>query len=447
MDCITRSARSGLLVASLGRTMPAAIAGSGVALALDCMGSLLTVGHDTPSKGVVEAARRALLTPDGACANAFLSSVCDSIYVHVPFCRHRCHYCDFFTIAGRDDARSAYVDALLREAQGTIPGLPMVEPTLFVGGGTPTYLPAVDLDRLLRGVRASMAIEPVEWTVEANPETVDAEIAGVLCGAGVTRVSLGMQSAQPKLLQALERQHDPESVPRAVSYLRDAGLTSLSLDLIFGIPGQTLRQVEADLEAALALEPVHLSVYGLVYEPGTPLRRRRDKGLVLQVDESLEADMYTCVQGRLAAAGFEQYEISNWALPGHRCRHNEVYWTNGNWWPLGPAAAGHVRGLRWRNIPRLGTWLETDGFSPVTDIEQVDLDGQLGESLMLGLRLLDGVPRALVNAACATPLRGANRARAIERHIESGLVRWCGEVLALTREGLLLGDVVIGDLL
>lgn len=395
----------------------------------------------------MEAAHRAFLSTDIDCSGAFLSSVCDAIYVHVPFCRHRCHYCDFFTIAGRDDARSAYVDTLLREAACTIPALPMVGPTLFVGGGTPTYLLPDDLDRLLQGVRATMAVPPVEWTVEANPETVDAVIAYVLCGAGVTRVSLGMQSAQPKLLQALERQHDPDSVPRAVSHLRSAGLSSVSLDLIFGIPGQTLAQVEADLDAALALGPVHLSVYGLVYEPGTPLRRRRDKGLVLQVDESVEADMYTCVQERLATAGFEHYEISNWALPGHRCRHNEVYWTNGNWWPLGPAAAGHVRGLRWRNVPRLGMWMETEGFAPVTDVEQVDLDGQLGEALMLGLRLLEGVPRTLVDAACATPLRGGVRHAAVERHIAGGLIVWRGDRLALTSAGLLLADVVIGDLL
>jgi oxygen-independent coproporphyrinogen-3 oxidase len=373
--------------------------------------------------------------------------VCDALYVHVPFCRHRCHYCDFFTIAGRDDARSAYVDALLKEAAATLPGLPMEAPTIFVGGGTPTYLPAEDLDRLLSGVGSLMPAAPIEWTVEANPETVDAAIAGVLVDAGVTRVSLGMQSAQPQLLKALERQHDPDSVPRAVSHLRDAGMQALSLDLIFGIPGQTLDQVSADLDAALALHPVHLSVYGLVYEPGTPLRSRRDRGLVLQVDNAVEADMYRCVQERLKAAGFEQYEISNWSLPGQRCRHNEHYWTNGNWWPLGPAAAGHIRGLRWRNAPRLANWIASEGVSPVVDIERVDIDGQLGETLMLGLRLMDGVPRMVVEAACATPKRGHKRAEAIERHLGNGLIAWRNDALALTHEGLLLGDLVIGDVL
>ena len=320
-------------------------------------------------------------------------------------------------------------------------------PTVFVGGGTPTYLEADDLHRLLAGVGEALPYAAAEWTVEANPETVDADIAAALRDGGVTRVSLGMQSAQPELLQALERQHSPESVPRAFEHLRAVGFDDLSLDLIFGIPGQCLKQVQADLEAALALEPTHLSVYGLIYEPGTPLRRRRDQGQVATVGQDLEADMYLLVQEMLAGRGYAQYEISNWALPGHVCRHNEVYWLNGNWWPLGPAAAGHAMGTRWRNVPRLKQWLESTDLPPVVDLECLDGDGRHGEVLMLGLRRLRGVQRARIDAACATPKRGAKRAGVIQVALQQGLLEWNDDHLCLTPSGLLLADRVVVDLL
>ena len=413
------------------------------------MGSRLTVRHDTPSEGTAATplALMQALAAEAACQSRVVSTLCDAIYVHVPFCRHRCHYCDFFTIAGKDDARGAYVQRLLREAQRTLPTLPMVAPTVFVGGGTPTYLDADDLAALLHGLAAQLPAKPSEWTVEANPETIDAAKAQVMREAGVHRVSVGMQSAQPGLLKALERQHDPESVPQAVQVLRAAGFEDISLDLIFGIPGQTVKDAEADLHAALAMKPSHLSVYGLVYEPGTPLRRRRDRGSIQPVEEDVEVLMYRQVQAQLAQAGFQQYEISNWALPGRRCRHNEIYWTNGNWWPLGPAASGHVRGVRWRNVPRLKQWLDSRGLPPVIDLEVRDLDGRCGEVLMLGLRQLKGVPRLRVDEALAAPLRGPARHAAINRHLGAGLLAWRAEHLCLTQSGLLLADTVIGDLL
>jgi oxygen-independent coproporphyrinogen-3 oxidase len=387
------------------------------------------------------------MCPQDGCRDNGVSSLCDAIYVHVPFCRHRCHYCDFFTLAGRDDARGAYVQRLLAEARSTLPLLPMSNPTVFVGGGTPTYLDVDDLGGLLHGLASLLPAAPSEWTVEANPETIDAPKAQVMFEAGVRRVSVGMQSAQPASLKALERQHDPDSVPRAVEVLRQAGFQSISLDLIFGIPGQTLADAQADVQAALAMSPDHLSVYGLVYEPGTPLRRRRDAGQVQQVEEEVEVGMYRQVQAMLSEAGFEQYEISNWALPGQRCRHNEVYWTNGNWWPLGPAASGHVAGTRWRTVPRLKQWLDSEGLPPIIDLETRDLDGRCGEVLMLGLRQLQGVPRLMVDQAISAPSRGQARAAAITRHLEAGLLAWREDNLCLTNDGLLLADTVIGDLL
>ena len=396
--------------------------------------------------------------PSGLTAEAVLTAsgevgACiQGLYVHVPFCVHRCHYCDFFTIAGRDGDRGAYVDRLLAEAGAAIPRMKPGLTSVFIGGGTPTHLPAADLARLLRGLRTLLdrgghAVR--EWTVEANPETVDASIAGVLAGGGVTRVSLGGQSFDTAALAVLERRHPIESVQAAFQTLRREGICDLSLDLIFGVPGlaDPLKTWAGDLDHALDLDPTHLSCYGLTYEPGTPLRRSLEQGRVEAVPEDVEGGMYELARTRLAAAGFEQYEISNWARPGHRCLHNETYWLNGNWWPLGPSASGHVDGTRWRNIPRLGPWLAGSGLSHIDTVERLDADGRAGEVLMLGLRRLDGVPRGEVEAACSTPDRGAARTHAIERHLDSGLLRWTDERLGLTSTGLLLADTVLRDLL
>ena len=374
------------------------------------------------------------------------------IYAHIPFCRHRCHYCDFFTIAGRDDAQDRFVNRMIEEWSGVWPVLPMSVRTLFVGGGTPTHLAPPLLERLLNELAEPLRSEGhplVEFTVEANPDTVDASCAATLARAGVTRVSLGAQSFASAALTALERHHDPENVGQAMTHLRAAGLTDLSLDLIFAVPGQAnpLAQWAADLDAALALQPTHLSVYGLTYEPGTPLTKRLAAGRVTRVSSDLEADMYELAIDRLAEAGFEHYEISNWARPGHRCLHNEGYWQNDSWWPLGPSASGHVAGTRWRNVPRLGPYLEGDGLPLIDRLERLDPDGVFGERLMLGLRRLDGIDRAVIDAACSTPLRGPGRRAAIEQGVKRGLVAWRENRLALTRKGLLQADSLIVELL
>jgi oxygen-independent coproporphyrinogen-3 oxidase len=374
------------------------------------------------------------------------------LYVHVPFCAHRCHYCDFFTVAGRDDQRRAFAQRLLGEADVVLPRIPPGIRTVFVGGGTPTHLPPSVLATLLTGLRERLAagghrIE--EWTLEANPDTVSDETAAVLAEAGVTRVSLGAQSFDPPALQMLERRHDPANVGQAMERLRRVGITDLSVDLIFAVP-ELKDPVEVwarDLDMALALDPTHLSCYGLTYEAGTPLRRRLDVGRIERVGEEVEADLYECARVRLEAAGFEHYEISNWARPGFRCRHNLVYWTNGNWWPLGPSASGHVEGWRWRNLPRLGPYLAGAGLPHIDSVEHLDDDGRAGEMLMLGLRLMDGVPRDRVTAACQTPERGATRTTAIEGALEAGLLQWRGDWLSLSHRGVLVADAVIGDLL
>ncbi|MEM9416149.1 MAG: coproporphyrinogen-III oxidase family protein, partial [Planctomycetota bacterium] len=263
------------------------------------------------------------------------------MYFHLPFCFHKCHYCDFYSVVdppnttqpGENDRQPALTQALIAEIQRRASQAEFRPRTIFVGGGTPTYLRPELWAQLLHTLRqvgwlpdsgptgvspadrgaGTLPVDAPEFTVEANPETVTAELMQQLAAGGVNRVSIGAQSFDNASLKQLERWHDPESVPRAVQYCRDAGIHNLSLDLIFAIPGQTLAMLERDLDALLALEPTHLSTYGLTYEPNTPLTAKLRVGQISRIDEDLERDMFELVLNKLEAAGFEHYEVSNWA--------------------------------------------------------------------------------------------------------------------------------------
>jgi oxygen-independent coproporphyrinogen-3 oxidase len=369
-------------------------------------------------------------------------------YVHVPFCRHKCHYCDFYSFVDSGGRTRAYVDRARRELEAWSPRVTAPLETLFVGGGTPTMLQPQELADLLCAIRSAFPWHPhAEWTVEANPETVTPEIAGVLVDSGVTRVSMGAQSFQPRLLQALERTHDPASVARAVGFLRAAGIGQVNIDLIYAVPGGTLGEWCEDLRRTLELSPEHVSCYGLMYESNTPLGQRHAKGQVQGAPEELEVAMHHAACEALGDAGFEHYEISNWAKPGQRCRHNELYWRNDDWLAVGPSASGHASGLRWRNVPRLGDWLERGPWSPVQDVERLDEDGRVGEAFMMGLRLLDGMSEARVAGLLARGSRGVARRLAIARHAENGLLEVVSGSLRLTERGRLLASEVAIDLL
>ncbi|MHC4128282.1 MAG: radical SAM family heme chaperone HemW [Planctomycetota bacterium] len=373
------------------------------------------------------------------------------VYVHVPFCRHKCHYCDFYSVVEPRGRRQAFAARLVEEIGAAAPRLTRPVETVFFGGGTPTLLGA----DLWAGILAALAEHlpdragagAVECTVEANPETVTEPLLAILVAGGVNRVSVGIQSFQPRHLETLERRHDPAAAARSVELARAAGIDNISLDLIFGIPGQSLDEWLGDLEAALALEPAHLSCYGLTYEPNTPLAARVRAGTIRKLDEDLEAAMYEAAIDRLAEAGFEHYEISNWARPGRRCRHNLLYWLNAQWWPLGPGAAGHVAGWRWSNVAQLDDYLGGGGLPPITGAERLDDDGRAGEELMLGLRLVEGIPLERVDRLLAAGSRGRQRAGAIDRHAGTGLLDRSGGGLRLTRRGLLLADTVLADLI
>ena len=371
-------------------------------------------------------------------------STVSGLYAHVPFCAHKCHYCDFYSLVDQHDRIDAFARRLLSETEG-LPLNGRFE-TIFFGGGTPTLLPISFWDDWRRVLTERNELsEDYEWTVEANPETITAELANALVSAGVNRVSLGVQSFAPESLSTLERRHQPESVPQAVEYLRTAGVPRVSLDLIFGVPGQTLRMVQGDVEEALGLAPDHLSCHGLIFEPNTALTKRRDLGQIQPCDQDFEAEAYECVVSLLAAAGLQRYEVSNFARPGEMCRHNLKYWRNESWWALGPSSSGQFPDVRWKNQPRLDAYLSGSGWCPLESTEVRSPDLYRSERFLLGLRLSEGIGWSELNSLSAG--HGTERRNAIDRNLQQGLLIRCEDRLMLTDRGYLLADQVIGDLL
>lgn len=374
-------------------------------------------------------------------------SIPRAAYVHIPFCAHKCGYCDFASLAGSDHLADRYLDALGKEMDSL--GAPHPVDTIFIGGGTPTRLDAGQLDRLLGMVRRSFPITAGgEWTVEANPGTLDAEKADVLAEGGVNRVSLGAQSFQPELLRALERNHSPEEVPRALDLVRPR-FPFWSFDLIFGVPGSTPRLWADDLEAALALGPSHLSCYGLVYEKGTALWKQERAGTVQPVDEEAERTMYEHTIDRLAAEGLAMYEISNFARSGHESRHNLTYWANDAYFGVGLGAArydGRVRSSNTRDIPAYLKRIE-EGRDATGPTEALEPEARARETAVLMLRrTVLGVDRADFRERTGFDFDGL-AGPALPRHVEGGLLEDDGRRVRLTREGFFLADTVLCDLL
>jgi oxygen-independent coproporphyrinogen-3 oxidase len=373
----------------------------------------------------------------------------DALYAHMPFCFHKCHYCDFYSIVEPDhralDRHAAFMRRLIEELRHRASQMALKPSTLFVGGGTPTLL-SVDLWRAYLAALAECgALQNLqEFTVEANPETLTAELAKLLVAGGVDRLSIGAQSFHPPLLKTLERWHEPASVARAVAIAREAGIRRLNLDLIFAIPGQDLALLEADLDAALALQPDHLSYYNLTYEPNTAMTQRLKLGQVQPIDEDLERAMYGRIMQRLGDAGFEHYEISNWAKPGQQCRHNLHYWHNANWLAIGPSGASHVNGHRWRNDPHLGRYLEQRPEPPTIDHEQLPPDRSLGEQLMLRLRLIAGAELTWLHQHVPpeNPRWGI-----IDELLAIDMLERTASHLRLSERGVYVGDAVIAKLL
>ncbi len=368
-------------------------------------------------------------------------------YIHVPFCAHRCGYCDFAALAGADHLADRYLDALSREIEAI--GEPREVDTIFIGGGTPTRLSAEQLGRLLTMIRERFRLESGgEWTVEANPGTLDKQKVDVLVEGGVNRVSLGAQSFQPPLLKALERDHDPEDIPKAIDLIRTR-FPRWSFDLIFGAPGSTLEHWQADLENALSLKPDHLSCYGLVYEKGTPLHKHWQAGQVLAVDEETERSMYAHTIDRLNLAGLLQYEISNFARPGQESRHNLVYWANEAYFGFGLGAARYIQGVRSTNTREMSAYLRRieSGGSATGPTETLDPEARARETAVLMLRRTQvGLDREDFQHRTGFDLE-ALAGPAISRAKGFGLLEDDGRRLRFSREGLFLADSVLSELL
>ncbi len=378
------------------------------------------------------------------------------LYVHVPFCSVRCGYCDFntYTLGELGDGRTpgAGVDTF---AAATLVELDLavrvlgspVRPvdTVFVGGGTPTMLPASDLVRVVSGIGERWGLaEGAEITTEANPDSVTPAGLGELAAGGFTRVSLGMQSAVPHVLAVLDRTHRPDNVGRAVQAARDAGL-AVSLDLIYGTPGESLDDWRRSLEAAVALEPDHISAYALVVEDGTKLAAQVRRGVVPAPDDDDEAAKYELADHELADAGFQWYEVSNWAREDRfRCRHNVGYWSEGSWWGVGPGAHSHVGGVRWWNVKHPTAYAArlAAGASPAAAREVLTPEQRHDEWVLLGVRLREGLPVEGLSVAGRAAVAGL---------IADGLVDPALAVqerrVRLTLRGRLLTDTVVRRLL
>ncbi|WP_375236638.1 radical SAM family heme chaperone HemW [Microbacterium schleiferi] len=397
------------------------------------MGAALPLGDPVPRDGSLPGAVIDPATPLSA-------------YVHIPFCRVRCGYCDFNTYTGeelRGARREDYAGTLLREidrASGVLSVHPRPLNTVFFGGGTPTLLPARDLAVILSTLRDRFGLEPdAEVTVEANPDTVTPEVTEELASAGVTRLSIGMQSAVPEVLRTLDRTHRPENVATAVSAARQSGL-SVSVDLIYGVPEETLDHWRRSIEAALAMETDHISAYALIVEEGTALERRIRRGELSTPDDDLQAAMYEHADTAFEEAGYGWYEVSNWAkTPADRSRHNLAYWRGHDWWGFGPGAHSHVGGVRFWNVRHPAAYAQrlAAGDSPGAGSEIPDEDARLLERVMLRVRTVEGLP--------VSELAPESR-QAVAGLVADGLVDGRGAVrgnLVLTRAGRLLADAVV----
>ena len=383
-----------------------------------------------------------------------------SFYVHIPYCVKRCGYCDFNTYtptdllsqsstnndsAGVQTVANGYIDLVIQEielARRTV-GKASV-PTIFFGGGTPTLLPARDLVRIVDAISGRFALERrCEITVEANPDSVTKESLATLRAGGINRISFGMQSAVPHVLKVLDRTHRSENLVSATQWAKEVGFDHISVDLIYGTPGESLNDWKVSIDAALALPIDHISAYALIVEQGTKLARQVNSGEITMPDDDETAEKYRMADDSFSKAGFTWYELSNWARPGGECRHNIAYWQNSEWWGLGPGAHSHIENSRWWNVKHPNTYRAkiTANETPIQEREELSLDNQRTENLMLAIRMKAGI--ALKNLS-------EEQCVAAEKYVESEhleLEKWERGALVLTQSGRLIADRIVRELL
>ncbi len=369
-----------------------------------------------------------------------------ALYVHVPFCMHRCGYCDFTLVADRDDLVPSYLQALANEFD-RLDGDYEVD-TIFIGGGTPTHLSTGQLEQLAEILYSRFTLSSGgEFSVEANPDGLSDDVMKTLTGIGVNRLSLGVQSFDAEVLKTLERQHTPavahEVVRRAIDSFDD-----VSLDLIFGVPGQTFDLWNATLAVAHQLPIRHVSTYGLTFEKGTDFFRRLQQGQMNATSDDVERDMYAAAISQFGSAGVPQYEISNFAQPGSECRHNMVYWQADEYFAFGPGAARYVHGVRSTNARNVSRWINCwlKGEAALQEVEQLSADEKIREAIFLGLRLVAGIDvdsfRDRFGCDVAEIAKGS-----AGRHLEDGLLEVSENHLRLTLKGRFLADTVIAEFL
>ncbi len=374
-----------------------------------------------------------------------------SFYVHIPYCVKRCGYCDFNTYTPSELREGGtlemvsndYIDAVLKEIEIARVSAPGVVPTIFFGGGTPSLLPANDLGRVITAIKSGWSVSPdCEITLEANPDSVDASKLMAFREAGFNRVSFGMQSAQPHVLATLDRTHNPENVLRAIEGARAAGFSSVSVDLIYGTPGESLDDWRSTVESALALGVDHISAYALIVESGTKLANQIKRGELAMPDDDLMADMYLLVDRLAQESGLSWYELSNWSKPGHESQHNIAYWKNSNWWGLGPGAHSHKDGMRWWNIKHPTAYKAAlfAGTTVIAESEVLTPSQLADEAIMLPIRMREGI--ALANLSPEQISR-------VSPYSQSGHVdplKWESGILQLTPEGRLIADRIVREL-
>ena len=394
---------------------------------------------------------------DGSLPQAALAELGErafGLYVHVPFCTVRCGYCDFNTYTAEElgpaggapgASRATYAQAAVaevRRARRALGERDLPVSTIFFGGGTPTLLSPEDLGSVVAAAAQEFGLAPgVEVTTESNPDSVDAASLERLREVGINRVSFGMQSQVPHVLEVLDRTHDPRRVPAVVEWARAAGIEQVSLDLIYGTPGESRADWATSVEAAVACEPDHVSAYSLIVEDGTALARRVRRGELPMPDEDDLADKYALADERLVAAGLGWYEVSNWSTgAATRCRHNLLYWTGGDWWGVGPGAHSHVGGVRWWNVKHPAAYADRIGAdrSPAQAREVLAPEDRRVERVLLELRLREGLDVAVLDATGRAAVPGL---------VERGLLAERAGRIALTERARLLADGVVRELL
>ena len=377
-----------------------------------------------------------------------------SFYIHIPYCVKRCGYCDFNTYTpgelkpGSDIAQvsNGYIDLLIHEGKIARSEVKTTKPieTIFFGGGTPTLMEPADLGRVLKSLEADFGFaSDIEITIEANPDTVSKEKLADLREVGINRISFGMQSAVPHVLAVLDRTHNPENVIKATTWAREVGFEQVSADLIYGAPGESLKDWETTIDAALALPITHISAYALIVESGTKLAAQVKRGEVIIPEDDQTADKYLMADEKFRKAGFNWYELSNWSKPEGECRHNMAYWEGADWWGLGPGAHSHLNGKRFWNVKHPTAYRERleANQSPIMDSEQLTLEEMENERVMLEIRL----PRGLEKSS----LTSASLAR-LESYLTGGQIsqeHWDQGRISLTISGRLMADRIVREIL